>query len=187
MLAFIESEPILTQAAHAKRLEESPEWALVLGLGYNDAQKRNLIYQHLGKLLPLSYCPLATRCLPPPHTHPPPPYPPSQPGQVCKHACRQASAGALAEPRTVATAKGGRQARSGITLVHLLACKYACACLLLASTALQPCSTVALQPCGPPPGCRLQAVGGRLQACSKQVADCSPATLQHCSTVALRL
>lgn len=49
--SYIQTEPILKEAAHAKRLEQNPEWALILGLGYNDGQKRNLIYQHLGKML----------------------------------------------------------------------------------------------------------------------------------------
>ena len=51
IVSYIQSEPILKEASHAKRLEENPEWALILGLGYNDGQKRNLIYQHLGKML----------------------------------------------------------------------------------------------------------------------------------------
>ena len=51
IVTYVQSEPILKEAAHAKRLEENPEWALILGLGYNDGQKRNLIYQHLGKML----------------------------------------------------------------------------------------------------------------------------------------
>ena len=33
------------------KLEENPEWALILGLGYNPSQRRTLIYKHLGKLL----------------------------------------------------------------------------------------------------------------------------------------
>ena len=45
------SEPILAQAAHSNKLEENPEWALILGLGYNPSQRRTLIYKHLGKLL----------------------------------------------------------------------------------------------------------------------------------------
>ena len=51
LLSYVESTPILKEAVHAKRLEENPEWALVLGLGYNEGQRRNLIYQHLGKML----------------------------------------------------------------------------------------------------------------------------------------
>ena len=51
VLSYVESTPILKEAAHAKQLEDNPEWALVLGLGYNDTQRRNLIYQHLGKML----------------------------------------------------------------------------------------------------------------------------------------
>ena len=50
IVSYIHSEPILNQAAHAKRLEDNPEWAVILGLGYNDKQRRNLIYQHLTKL-----------------------------------------------------------------------------------------------------------------------------------------
>lgn len=51
IMGYIESTPILKEAAHARKLEDNPEWALILGLGYNDTQKRNLIYQHLHKLL----------------------------------------------------------------------------------------------------------------------------------------
>lgn len=51
IMSYIESTPLLKEAAHAKKLEENPEWALILGLGYKDSQKRNLIYQHLKKLL----------------------------------------------------------------------------------------------------------------------------------------
>ena len=50
IVSYIQSTPILKEAAHAKKLEEHPEWAVVLGLGYDDAQKRNMIYNHLGKL-----------------------------------------------------------------------------------------------------------------------------------------
>ena len=42
IMSYIESEPILKQAAHAKKLEEHPEWAVVLGLGYDDDQRHGL-------------------------------------------------------------------------------------------------------------------------------------------------
>lgn len=51
ILSYMETQPVLKEAAHAKRLEENPEWAVILGLGYTDNQRRNLIYQHLGKLV----------------------------------------------------------------------------------------------------------------------------------------
>lgn len=51
IVAYINSTPILKQAAHAKKLEENPNWTLVLGLGYNDNQKKNTIYQHLHSML----------------------------------------------------------------------------------------------------------------------------------------
>ena len=50
IVSYVQSNPILKEASHAARLEEDPEWALILGLGYTDAQKRDLIYRHLGKL-----------------------------------------------------------------------------------------------------------------------------------------
>ena len=50
IMTYIESEPILKEAAHAKKLEENPEWALILGIGYDDSQKRSLIYKHLTKM-----------------------------------------------------------------------------------------------------------------------------------------
>ena len=50
IMSYVESTPILREAAHAKKLEENPEWALILGLGYSDLQRRCLIYQHLGKM-----------------------------------------------------------------------------------------------------------------------------------------
>ena len=51
IVAYINSTPILKQAAHAKKLEENPEWTLVLGIGYNESQKNNGIYLHLKKML----------------------------------------------------------------------------------------------------------------------------------------
>ena len=50
IVAYINSTPILKQAAHAKKLEENPEWTLVLGIGYNESQKNNGIYQHLKRM-----------------------------------------------------------------------------------------------------------------------------------------
>lgn len=51
ILSYVQSTPVLREAAHAKKLEDNPEWAIILGLGYNDVQRRNLIYVHLKKLL----------------------------------------------------------------------------------------------------------------------------------------
>ena len=39
------------QAAHAKKLEDNPQWTLVLGIGYSDGQKNNTIYSHLKTML----------------------------------------------------------------------------------------------------------------------------------------
>ena len=51
IVAYINSTPILKQAAHAKKLEENPEWTLVLGIGYNESQKNKGIYLHLKRML----------------------------------------------------------------------------------------------------------------------------------------
>lgn len=51
ILAYVESSPVLKEATHARQLEEHPEWALILGLGYNEQQRKNLVYKHLHKLL----------------------------------------------------------------------------------------------------------------------------------------
>jgi hypothetical protein len=49
--SVVQSKPILENGAHFRKLEDNPEWALILYLEYGDDQKRNLIYQHLHKLL----------------------------------------------------------------------------------------------------------------------------------------
>lgn len=50
--SYIQSDSVLTQAAHAQRLQDDPEWGLILGLGYQKgSQKQSLIYKHLTKLL----------------------------------------------------------------------------------------------------------------------------------------
>lgn len=52
IVSFIESEPMLKQTSHAQKLEDNPEWGLILGLGYNtSAQKQSLVYKHLRKLV----------------------------------------------------------------------------------------------------------------------------------------
>lgn len=51
IMAYVRSSPILGERAHSKKLEENPEWALILGLGYNPAQKQGLIYKHMHRLL----------------------------------------------------------------------------------------------------------------------------------------
>lgn len=42
---------MLKQASHAAALEQHPEWKAVLGVGYSEPQRRDLIYKHLQKLL----------------------------------------------------------------------------------------------------------------------------------------
>jgi hypothetical protein len=49
--SVVQSKPILENEAHFRKLEDNPEWALILYPKYGDGQKRNLIYQHLHKLL----------------------------------------------------------------------------------------------------------------------------------------
>ncbi len=51
IMSYVESAPILKEAAHAKALEEHAEWAEILGVGYSDTQRRDLIYKHLKRLL----------------------------------------------------------------------------------------------------------------------------------------
>lgn len=51
IMSYVESTPILTQATHSERLEDNQQWGQVLGVGYNDSQRRSLIYRHLSKLL----------------------------------------------------------------------------------------------------------------------------------------
>ena len=51
IMSYVESTPILKQAAHAEALEAHPEWQEIVGYGYREDQRRSLIYQHLGKLL----------------------------------------------------------------------------------------------------------------------------------------
>ena len=51
IMSYVESTPILKQAAHAEALEAHPEWQEIVGVGYREDQRRSLIYQHLGKLL----------------------------------------------------------------------------------------------------------------------------------------
>jgi len=45
---------ILKQTAHAKTLEQHPEWKDIVGVGYSEPQRRDLIYKHLQKLLDLT-------------------------------------------------------------------------------------------------------------------------------------
>lgn len=51
IMSYVQSTPILKEAAHSKAMQEHPEWADILGTGYNDMQRRDLIYKHLAKLL----------------------------------------------------------------------------------------------------------------------------------------
>ena len=51
LVSYISSDPILKESSHAQRLESDPAWALIVGLGYRDDQKRSLIYHHLKKLM----------------------------------------------------------------------------------------------------------------------------------------
>jgi hypothetical protein len=49
--SVVQSKPILKKEAHFRKLEDKPEWALILYLEFRDDQKRSLIYQHLHRLL----------------------------------------------------------------------------------------------------------------------------------------
>ena len=40
IVSYIKSTPALLQASHATKLQENPGFALILGLGYNEAQAR---------------------------------------------------------------------------------------------------------------------------------------------------
>lgn len=51
LASFLQSDSVLTQVSHASRLQDDPDWALVVGLGYCGSQKQSLIYKHLAKLL----------------------------------------------------------------------------------------------------------------------------------------
>lgn len=52
LMSYIQSDPVLRQSSHAQILQDQPEWALILGLGYHTkAQKQSLIYKHLNKLV----------------------------------------------------------------------------------------------------------------------------------------
>ena len=42
IMSYVESTPILKEAAHAQALEEHKEWAQILGVGYSDKQRRDL-------------------------------------------------------------------------------------------------------------------------------------------------
>ena len=54
IMGSIETGTVLKQAAHARALEEHPEWKGVIGVGYSEPQRRDLIYKHLQKLLDLT-------------------------------------------------------------------------------------------------------------------------------------
>lgn len=43
IVRYIWSTPALKDAAKTKKIEENPEWAVILGLGYNGCQKLNLV------------------------------------------------------------------------------------------------------------------------------------------------
>lgn len=46
------TEPVLQQASHAERLEESEDWISTVGMGYKKgSQQTSLIYKHLSKLI----------------------------------------------------------------------------------------------------------------------------------------
>lgn len=51
IVSFLRTAPALKQAAHSDCFEHNPEWSIIIGLGYSDAQRRTLIYKHLRKLL----------------------------------------------------------------------------------------------------------------------------------------
>ena len=54
LMSNVQTGEILKQAAHAKRLEEYPEWQEIFGAGYSDSQRRDLIYKHMQKLLDMT-------------------------------------------------------------------------------------------------------------------------------------
>lgn len=45
----MQSDGVHSQASHAQLLELDPDWALVIGLGYDNVEKKGLIYKHLKK------------------------------------------------------------------------------------------------------------------------------------------
>lgn len=51
LMSMCKTDPVLKQQSHAARLEQNPEWGLVLGLGYSTSQKTRLIYDHVHKML----------------------------------------------------------------------------------------------------------------------------------------
>ena len=54
VMSDFQSGDILKQTAHAKALEQHPEWKDLIGMGYSEPQRRDLIYKHLQKLLDLT-------------------------------------------------------------------------------------------------------------------------------------
>jgi hypothetical protein len=53
-MSHVDTGAVLKQAAHAAALEEHPEWEGIIGVGYSEPQRRDLIYRHLQKLLDLA-------------------------------------------------------------------------------------------------------------------------------------
>lgn len=49
-MSYMQSDGVHSEASHAQLLELDPDWALVVGLGYDNVQKKGLIYKHLKKL-----------------------------------------------------------------------------------------------------------------------------------------
>lgn len=50
IVSHLQQDTLLKHVSHMEMLEKDPDWALVIGLGYNDAQKKTLIYKHLKKM-----------------------------------------------------------------------------------------------------------------------------------------
>lgn len=51
IMSYVESTPVLTQSSHNEKIEEHEQWRQILGTGYNNVQRRCMIYRHLDKLL----------------------------------------------------------------------------------------------------------------------------------------
>lgn len=49
-MTLLKTDP-LREVSHAQVLEDNPDWALVIGLGYDRVQKKGLVYKHIHKLL----------------------------------------------------------------------------------------------------------------------------------------
>ena len=55
IMSHVDTGAVLKQAAHAAALEQHPEWKGIIGVGYTEPQRRDLIYKHLQKLLDMAH------------------------------------------------------------------------------------------------------------------------------------